>query len=560
MPPSSPARDLRIEGRGYRFTVKVGAAPDPDAAKAGTKLSRGANFRCLMSGSPIAGDHIQAEGQAKRMGARLMAIVAEGARGRVYLAPTAEHEGFACGAIPEWQPTQPLPNDPRAIWCPLYGLTTFADLFTPRQLVSLTTFSDLVREATERVRHDAAAAGLPDDGRQLRDGGTGARAYADAVAAYLGMAISRFADRNNSLCTWDSGPAGTRATTGGSARGTTEKLTRSAIPVVATAVASAGLSRPFAFYSVLFPEQPTSLTPHLETAAMMTESYQPTRPTTTTSATPTCRTSSTSGFAACWLGCRNSLAAPCTRRGSSSGRRRSARSDPAGSNSSIIEERPHEAHRGELQSESETVGIAALLDCITRHVCNTFTQSCSSATRASPLASKLPPLRSPRSKPPAVSSSSATTPPAAAGIGPSCTSCSSQLRKGDVLVVWTLDRLSRSLRDVLTIMERVQERHAGFRSLKEAVDTTTPAGRMMMQMVGAFAEFERAMLKERTKAGLDAARKEGRIGGRPPKLKPTSGAQRWRPPAAPAEEERPTRRSSRSWCSGAKRCAEWVSS
>ena len=96
----------------------------------------------------------------------------------------------------------------------------------------------------------------------------------------------------------------------------------------------------------------------------------------------------------------------------------------------------------------------------------------------------------------------------------------SQLRKGDVLIVWTLDRLSRSLRDVLTIRERVQERHAGFRSLKEAVDTTTPAGRMMMQMVGAFAEFERAMLKERTKAGLDAARKEGRIGGRPPKLKP----------------------------------------
>ena len=95
-----------------------------------------------------------------------------------------------------------------------------------------------------------------------------------------------------------------------------------------------------------------------------------------------------------------------------------------------------------------------------------------------------------------------------------------ELRKGDVLLVWKLDRLSRSLRDVLTIMERVQERKAGFRSLTEAVDTTTPAGRMMMQMVGAFAEFERAMLKERTKAGLDAARKEGRIGGRPPKLTP----------------------------------------
>jgi DNA invertase Pin-like site-specific DNA recombinase len=93
-----------------------------------------------------------------------------------------------------------------------------------------------------------------------------------------------------------------------------------------------------------------------------------------------------------------------------------------------------------------------------------------------------------------------------------------QLRKGDVLVVWKLDRLSRSLRDVLTIMERLGEVAAGFRSLTEAIDTTTPAGRMMMQMVGAFAEFERAMLRERTKAGLDAAREEGRIGGRRPKL------------------------------------------
>jgi DNA invertase Pin-like site-specific DNA recombinase len=94
-----------------------------------------------------------------------------------------------------------------------------------------------------------------------------------------------------------------------------------------------------------------------------------------------------------------------------------------------------------------------------------------------------------------------------------------ELHKGDVIVVWKLDRLSRSLRDVLTIMDRVQEKKAGFRSLTEAIDTTTPAGRMMMQMVGAFAEFERAMLKERTHAGLEAARKEGRIGGRPPKLK-----------------------------------------
>ncbi len=93
-----------------------------------------------------------------------------------------------------------------------------------------------------------------------------------------------------------------------------------------------------------------------------------------------------------------------------------------------------------------------------------------------------------------------------------------QLRKGDVLLVWKLDRLSRSLRDVLIIMERLAEAKAGFRSLTEAIDTTAAAGRMMMQMVGAFAEFERAMLRERTKAGLDVARQEGRIGGRRPKL------------------------------------------
>jgi len=93
-----------------------------------------------------------------------------------------------------------------------------------------------------------------------------------------------------------------------------------------------------------------------------------------------------------------------------------------------------------------------------------------------------------------------------------------QQRHGDVLVVWKLDRLSRSLRDVLTIMERLGGSGAGFRSLTEAIDTTTPAGRMMMQMVGAFAEYERAMLRERTKVGLDAARQDGRVGGQRPKL------------------------------------------
>ncbi|WP_037461881.1 recombinase family protein [Skermanella stibiiresistens] len=99
-----------------------------------------------------------------------------------------------------------------------------------------------------------------------------------------------------------------------------------------------------------------------------------------------------------------------------------------------------------------------------------------------------------------------------------------QLRAEDVVVVWKLDRLSRSLKDLLAIMERIEGKHAGFRSLTEAVDTTTPAGRMMMQMVGAFAEFERAMIGERTRAGLSAARAEGRIGGRRRKLNPVQQA------------------------------------
>jgi DNA invertase Pin-like site-specific DNA recombinase len=93
-----------------------------------------------------------------------------------------------------------------------------------------------------------------------------------------------------------------------------------------------------------------------------------------------------------------------------------------------------------------------------------------------------------------------------------------QLRKDDVVVVWKLDRLSRSLKDLLLVLEKIEAAGASFTSLTEAIDTGTPAGRMMMQIVGSFAEFERAMLRERTKNGLDAARKEGRVGGRRPKL------------------------------------------
>ena len=191
-----------VEGGGYRFTVKVGAPKDAEGAKNGTKLSRGANFMCLMSGTPIASDHIYGEANAGRMGARLMAIVAEGERGRVYLAPTAEMEAIALTARPEWKPELAMPQNPRWFSPPLYGLKTYGDLFTARQLVALTTFSDLVQEARERVKRDAIKAGLPDDGKALDKCGAGAVAYADAVSVYLACAISKMTNIGSSIASW----------------------------------------------------------------------------------------------------------------------------------------------------------------------------------------------------------------------------------------------------------------------------------------------------------------------------------------------------------------------
>lgn len=199
--------DPIIENDTYRFTVNVGKPKDIEAAKNGTKLSRGANFRCVISGSPIAPDYIKAEGRAGRMGTRLMAIVAEGVRGRVYLSPPPEHEAVARRATPDWKPETPLAPDPRALWTPPYGLTTYGDLFTDRQIVALTAFSDLIGEVRERVRTDALASGLPDDAKSQYDTGLGAKTYADAVSVYLGFAVSSLSDRMSTICTWDAGGA-----------------------------------------------------------------------------------------------------------------------------------------------------------------------------------------------------------------------------------------------------------------------------------------------------------------------------------------------------------------
>lgn len=189
-----------IENGGYRFTVRVGKPKDTESAKNGTKLA-GANFVCLMSGAPIAGDYIKAEGKDGRMGARMIAIVAEGERGRVYLPPTEAMEAVARQAKPEWQPDVEFFPQALGFRVANYGMTKWSDLFTPRQLAALTTFSDLIQEARDRARREALAAALP-DGKSLDAHGNGTTAYADAVAVYLAFAVDKGANYWSSLCAW----------------------------------------------------------------------------------------------------------------------------------------------------------------------------------------------------------------------------------------------------------------------------------------------------------------------------------------------------------------------
>ena len=195
-----------IEGREYRFVVKTGAVPDATAAKLGTTAGKRSGFRCLMSGVPVTYDHIRSSGRSEGLGARLMAIVAEGVRGRVYVSPTKQHELAAECASPGWRPDQRLPDNTRDFKTPNYGLPTFADLFSNRQLVALTTFSDLVIEVRERICDDAKKGGFAQDGVRLDDGGCGADSYAEAVSVYLAFAVSRSADRGSTICSWDNSP------------------------------------------------------------------------------------------------------------------------------------------------------------------------------------------------------------------------------------------------------------------------------------------------------------------------------------------------------------------
>lgn len=211
-----------IENDGYRFTVKVGKPKDAEAAKNGVKLARGANFRCLMSDSVIEAKYVRSEAQAARMAARLMAIVVDSPSGRLYLSPNPQIETVARSAVPAWKPelkvTTPCHDVDRL---PMYGMPTWGDAFTPRQLAALTTFSDLVHQARSQVVRDALAIGMADDDIGLAAGGSAATAYAEAVTVYLACALEKTTDYSSTVCSWISGGQTMRNTFG-----------RQAIPMV----------------------------------------------------------------------------------------------------------------------------------------------------------------------------------------------------------------------------------------------------------------------------------------------------------------------------------------
>jgi putative DNA methylase len=187
-------------GKRVEFEIRHGAAGAPSTDEDGTVGRNGAT--CVSCGSAVPLEHVRATSRDVGLGAQLMAVVAEGERRRVYLPADHEHRRAADVERPEGAPPGELFDWPGRINVVRYGLTEFSDLFTNRQLVALTTLSDLVSDARTRALHDALAAGAP-PGNRLESGGTDAEAYADAVATYLAMHISRLADLGNALCRWE---------------------------------------------------------------------------------------------------------------------------------------------------------------------------------------------------------------------------------------------------------------------------------------------------------------------------------------------------------------------
>ena len=181
----------------------VNDANGPKGSDDGT-ISRGKAI-AIGDQTPIDIKYIRSEARAGRLSAHLIAVIAEDKRGRLYVSPTDEHYDAAHVERPTDVPNQLIPTRNHDVdRLPMYGMPTWSDAFTDRQLVALTTFSDLVGEMHKRILSDALASGVS-EGESLEAGGAGARAYADAIATYLALSVSRCADYWSSICSWHSG-------------------------------------------------------------------------------------------------------------------------------------------------------------------------------------------------------------------------------------------------------------------------------------------------------------------------------------------------------------------
>ena len=187
--------EMECEGGELRFFVAPGLAK-----REGTVNRKGAV--CPHCGQPVGFEHIREQSRTVGMGARLMAVVAEAKKGRLYISPDEDQIKAADVEKPEDYPTGELANYPGHLNTKIYGLDEFDKLFTNRQLTALTTFSDLVAEAQEKVRADAIAAGMPDDGIGLAKDGTGATAYGQAVGVYLAFVVDKCANLWSTIVSW----------------------------------------------------------------------------------------------------------------------------------------------------------------------------------------------------------------------------------------------------------------------------------------------------------------------------------------------------------------------
>jgi putative DNA methylase len=187
-----------VEGSEFHFVVKKGLPASPSVAKLGTKLSRGANFRCLVSGSPIEPAYIKDQGMNKGLGNRLLGIVADSPSGRLYISPHEEHELAPNSASGDWLPGQEISYDPAsgAVFCVLYGLTHFRDLFSKRQLNALNVFSDLLTATRVNVQEDCREAGGEYSLAEISS------SYADALQTYLSFVIDKCSDYWSTICGW----------------------------------------------------------------------------------------------------------------------------------------------------------------------------------------------------------------------------------------------------------------------------------------------------------------------------------------------------------------------